>query len=83
MHNLQEYNAKRAASKSARIARKDDLAASSLGVMLQSSAQVLGFVAAHRAKAAQAIDKAARAYRLNWARQWLDSARKERIARQA
>lgn len=54
------------------------LARSSLGIMRQNAAQVLGFAASHRRKAAVSLDPATRK---KWARAWLASARAERIAR--
>lgn len=54
---------------------------SALGIMLQSHAETLGFVARHRRKAALAGES--RADRIRYARQWLACARAERVARQS
>ncbi len=61
----------------------DALPRSSLGIARQSHAQTMGFVANHRAKAIGAASIEVRKARLTWARNWLASAREERIARNA
>ena len=63
--------------------RADFLPRSAIGIMLQSHAETLSFVANHRRKAAAASAPDVRAARVRRARDWLAMARAERAARNA
>lgn len=58
-----------------------ELPRSSLGIMLQSHAEILEFVARHRTKAKAAQSAEVKTDRIKWAWDWLKCARTERLSR--